>query len=67
MPVERLRTHQHPGGEFIYVLRGTLGVHIGTDEHVLEAEDSIYFDCAVPHGYRRRGSRACTAVVVTTA
>lgn len=66
-PVERLRTHQHAGGEFIYVLRGTLSVHIGPDEHVLEAEDSMYFDCAVPHGYRRRGSRTCTAIVVTTA
>jgi transcriptional regulator with XRE-family HTH domain len=66
-PLERLRLHQHPGGEFIYVLRGTLSVHIGPDEHVLEAEDSIYFDCGYPHGYRRRGSRACTAVVVTTA
>ncbi len=66
-PLERLRTHQHSGGEFVYVLRGTLSVHIGTDEHVLEAEDSIYFDSAAPHGYRRRGSRACAAIVVTTA
>ena len=66
-PVERLRTHQHDGGEFLFVLRGTLSLHIGDAEHVLEAEDSIYFDSAVPHGYRRRGPRACTAVVVTPA
>jgi transcriptional regulator with XRE-family HTH domain len=66
-PVERLRTHQHEGGEFVFVLRGTLSLHVGDVEHVLEAEDSIYFDSAVPHGYRRRGPRACSAVVVTPA
>jgi len=64
---DKLRMHQHAGGEFILVLRGTLIVHIGTEEHVLDAEDSMYFDPAVLHGYRRRGSSACSAVVVTTA
>jgi len=24
------------------------------------------FDSTVPHGYRRHGSRACSAIVVTT-
>lgn len=66
-PVEKLRMHQHTGGEFIFVLRGTLSVHIGADEHVLDAEDSMYFDPGVPHGYRRKGHPACSAVVVTTA
>ena len=65
VPVERMRTHQHPGGEFLHVLRGTLSIHIGSDEHVLEADDSIYFDSSVPHGYRRTGARACQALVVT--
>lgn len=63
--VERMRRHQHPGGEFLYVLRGTLALHIGDDEHVLEADDSIYFDSSVPHGYRRQGPRVCNALVVT--
>jgi len=31
----------------------------------LEAEDAIYFDCAVQHRYRRRGSKACAGVIVT--
>lgn len=64
-PPERLRRHQHPGGEFLYVLRGTLVVHVGEDEHMLDADDSMYFDCSVPHGYRARGSATCRAVVVT--
>ena len=66
VPLERLRVHQHPGGEFIYVLRGSLSLHINGEEHVLEAEDSVYFDSSVPHGYRRHGVRTCQAVVVTS-
>src|SRR4051794_27820213 len=32
---EKLRRHQHPGGEFLYVLHGTLEVRIGDEEHEL--------------------------------
>jgi transcriptional regulator with XRE-family HTH domain len=64
--VDKLRPHQHAGGEFIFVLRGTLSVHIHGDEHVLEAEDSIYFDSGSPHAYRRSAGQRCTAIVVTT-
>lgn len=62
----KLRLHEHPGGEFIYVLRGSLALHIDGDELILDAEDSMYFDATLPHGYRRHGSRACSAIVVTT-
>ena len=58
--------HQHPGGEFIFVLGGTLAIQVGTEEHVLQSNDSMYFDSSVPHGYARRGRRACRAIVVTT-
>ncbi len=67
MAAEKLRLHQHAGGEFIYVLRGTLNLRIGDDDHVLDTEDSMYFDSSVPHGYRRSGARACSAIVVTAA
>jgi mannose-6-phosphate isomerase-like protein (cupin superfamily) len=63
---ERLRLHQHSGGEFIYVLGGTLCIRIGDEEHTLRTHDSIYFDPATPHAYRRAGTRKCTAIVVTT-
>jgi transcriptional regulator with XRE-family HTH domain len=63
---EKLRWHQHPGAEFIYVLSGTLVMHIGEEQHTLEARDSIYFDSTVPHAYRRSGAKACCALVVTT-
>jgi transcriptional regulator with XRE-family HTH domain len=63
---DKLRRHEHPGAEFIFVLSGTLVLHIASDEYLLEARDSIYFDCSVPHAYRRSGSKSCSAVVVTT-
>lgn len=63
---DKLRRHRHAGGEFLFVLHGSLVISIGADEYVLDSEDSIYFDSAVAHGYRRNGSRACTAIVVTT-
>ena len=62
---EKLRRHQHPGAEFVYVLSGTLSVHIGDEQHTLETRDSIYFDSTVPHAYRRSGSKTCCALVVT--
>lgn len=43
-----------------------LGIHVGTEVHVLQSNDSMYFDSSVPHGYARRGRRACRAIVVTT-
>lgn|SRR5687767_897415 len=62
---EKLRYHDHVGVEFIYVIQGTLSVHVGGEEQALEAGDSIYFDSTVPHAYRRSAGRTCHAVVVT--
>src|SRR3954464_8866921 len=62
-----IRVHLHPGVEFIYVLRGALGVRVGEEEHALGRGDAMYFDSTVPHGYRRRGRGACSAIVVTAA
>jgi len=64
---EKPRPHNHPGIEFLYVLRGTLGIRIGGEEQRLEAGDSIYFDASLAHSYRRLGAKPCCAVVVTTA
>lgn len=67
VPAEKIRLHQHAGGEFIYVLAGSLALQVGGEDLHLDARDSIYFDSSTPHGYRRAGGRACTAIVVTTA
>jgi transcriptional regulator with XRE-family HTH domain len=62
---EKLKPHQHPGVEFLFILKGSLTMKIGSEEFILEAEDAIYFDAAVLHSYRRRGSKPCTGVIVT--
>jgi transcriptional regulator with XRE-family HTH domain len=62
---EELRPHDHPGVEFIYVMEGTLSVHVNGEEHALAAGDAIYFDATIPHAYRRSRGRSCSAVVVT--
>jgi transcriptional regulator with XRE-family HTH domain len=58
-------SHQHSGAAFIYVLDGTLGLTVGTQDNTLRAGDSIYFDSSVAHSYRRIGKPVCTALVVT--
>ena len=65
VPVEKLKPHQHAGVEFLYVIKGSLAIKIGSEEFVLEPEDAIYFDSAVPHSYRRHGLKPCTGVIVT--
>jgi transcriptional regulator with XRE-family HTH domain len=65
LPPEKVKPHQHSGVEFLYVLKGSLTLKVASDEYQLEAEDSIYFDSAVLHSYRRRGSKPCTGVIVT--
>ncbi|MGE5359886.1 MAG: helix-turn-helix domain-containing protein [Bacteroidales bacterium] len=63
---DAVQVHDHPGAEFLYVLSGKLGVRVAGEEHLLDAGDSMYFDSALPHGYRRGSAGKCTAVVVTT-
>lgn len=65
LPLEKLRPHQHPGSEFLHVTKGKLGLKIGLDEYELDAGDSIYFDPAVPHVYRRVSKTPCQALIVT--
>lgn len=64
-PAARPRAHEHPGAEFIHVLKGALTLRLGAEAHQLEEGDSIYFDAAQPHAYARVGARRCEAIVVT--
>jgi mannose-6-phosphate isomerase-like protein (cupin superfamily) len=64
---DKRRPHDHGGAEFIYVLKGTLRLQIGTAEHTLGQGDAIYFDSSIPHSYARSGARPCGAIVVTAA
>jgi len=59
--------HEHPGAEIIYVLRGELVVNLEGEDFMLGKGDSMYFDCAHTHSYRRQGHEPCAAIVVVTA
>lgn len=61
----RVHGHRHTGAEFVYVIRGRLGLRIGNQEHALDAGDAAYFDASALHHYRRIGRQACHALVVT--
>ncbi len=67
IPRERMRTHQHSGSEFIYVLKGKLGLQVGNEWLELDTGDSIHFDSSVAHGYRNAGGKPCEAIVVVVA
>lgn len=60
----RVKPHMHQGVEFIHVLRGTLQLLVGADEHVLHEGDSIYFDSNLRHAYRSLGDERCLALTV---
>jgi transcriptional regulator with XRE-family HTH domain len=53
---------RHGGHEYGYVLSGTLGVQIGSDEYVVRANDSISFDSAAPHRLWAIGDEPAVAV-----
>jgi transcriptional regulator with XRE-family HTH domain len=62
---EKVRKHHHAGVELIYLMSGELELRLGKDVHTLAEGDAIYFEAAVPHGYRRIGRKPCRAVVVS--
>ena len=64
---EQSEPHEHPGAEIVYVLGGELVVNLEGEDFTLGQGDSMYFDCAYPHSYRRKGPLPCAAIVVVTA
>jgi len=56
--------HRHEGAEFIYVIKGQLGVDVDGNEVTLDEGDSMYFESDAPHSYQRKSRTACAAIVV---
>jgi transcriptional regulator with XRE-family HTH domain len=57
--------HQHGGFEFLYVMRGSLGIQHGEVLHELRPGDSVYFDSSTIHSYACLGDEPATALIVT--
>jgi quercetin dioxygenase-like cupin family protein/DNA-binding XRE family transcriptional regulator len=48
-PTAEQSQSSHEGEEFIYVLQGNLALEYGSENNVLHAGDSVYYDSIVPH------------------
>jgi transcriptional regulator with XRE-family HTH domain len=58
--------HQHEGAEFIHVLQGVLAINYQSEEHFLNAGDSVYFDASESHSYSGQSQEPTRAIVVTS-
>ena len=64
--LREVRSHVHEGSEFIHVLEGILGIHYQSEDHLLNAGDSVYFDASEPHSYFGQSDSPAKAIVITT-
>ncbi|MHB1857158.1 MAG: helix-turn-helix domain-containing protein [Acidobacteriaceae bacterium] len=60
-----VRSHVHPGFEFLYVLSGEMDIRHGSQNYILSPGDSVYFDASTPHSYRCAGTEAARVIIVT--
>src|SRR5208282_5513982 len=62
---EKVKPHQHPGVELLFLVSGKLELTIGSETFNLESGDAVYFDSGVRHSYHRASRSPCTGVIVT--
>ena len=67
VPTEKIKPHMHPGHELLYMFHGEISLTIGSTEYKLQEGDSIYFDSAVLHSYRKISKDSASAIIVTAA
>lgn len=58
--------HTHDGAEFIHVLEGVLALNYQSEDHVLRAGDSVYFDGAESHSYHGQSEMPARAIIIVT-
>jgi transcriptional regulator with XRE-family HTH domain len=61
------KAHQHPGSEFLYLLKGTMAILHGAESYQMEQGDAVYFDANIPHSYACVGANSASALIVTMA
>lgn len=50
--------------KWLYVLTGTLTLHLGEETHILKVKSGISFLAHIPHWYENKGEIKCTCIVV---
>jgi len=63
---EQMKSFDHLGEEFIFVVEGVIELRVGDEKHILEAGDSIYFDSDIPHAARGLDPGKSRAMVIVT-
>lgn len=57
---------QHEGDELLYVLKGTVEVHLGGERISLTTGDCLYFDGMTPHRSHSIGTERATTFVIVS-
>lgn len=67
-PDGRTQTEQGPRGSerFVFVLEGTLTIHIANNNYVLKKNNSLYFDASLAHHIVNEGKKLARALSITT-
>ena len=62
MPGAAPEVSSHEGEEFLFVVSGEVLLVYGTEEHVLQIGDSVYYNSLVPHAVRSYNNQSATLV-----
>lgn len=59
-------SYSHEGEEFLYVVRGRLGIELGGEEYQLHSGDSFYFTSKTPHRWFNPGKTETQILWINT-
>jgi len=54
----------HTGQEFVYCLEGSLVFHVGKEEYLMEAGDSLIFEAHIPHRWENGGDSISRSILI---
>lgn len=57
--------YQHQGEDAVYIVRGLIEAHVGSESYLLEPGDTITFDASVPHWWRNAGEEEGESIGAT--
>ncbi len=64
---KEVRDHVHDGSEFVHVVEGVLAIHYQSEDHILHAGDSVYFDASEAQSYCGQSENpVAKAIIITT-
>jgi transcriptional regulator with XRE-family HTH domain len=52
--------------KFIYVLKGSIDLHVGNEKKVLNTGESLYFNASLPHHFKNTSKSECHCLSIVT-